>query len=420
MTVLQGGRAALARLASGRHLNEVATLGTRAFGVAAGIASSAVTARALGPHDRGVYFYVIATAGVLAQFGHFGTSSANTYFAAVRPELSRRLLTWTVVLAAGSCCLFLGMLVAAEHWPPLRSLVPSVGSEWLAPLAGAVLLLAMLGPILAGLQKFWLLNGVQLAYQCAVLVGFVGVAATTPSVEHFLAVASVGAVVTVVVQALLVLRLTKPSPGAVLKISEWLRYGARAYGVLILGGLISRVGVFFLKSQAAPNELGYYSVALQIFDGLTLIPASLALIMLPAILREQRLTWVDCRRELLRMLLLMGGTAAVAGVLMPSLVAIVFGPKFAPAVLPIMWLLPAAVMISLVTVASQFLAALGFPWITLANWIVALCLAGLGAVLWIGRLGAVGAAMATLLAYGGLAVLMILTARRMLRQRASA
>jgi O-antigen/teichoic acid export membrane protein len=414
VTTLLKAREAVARLVTGRHLNEMATLAARVFGMCASLAAGAVTARALGPHDRGAYYYVVATASVLAQIGSVGSPSSNPYFAAQRPEFARRLLLWTVLVAAASCGCFWMLLAVAPHWSPLRGLWPDAGGDWLVPLTAAALLLAAVGPILAGLHAFWQLNAVQVGGQCLMLVGFIAVAAHR-SIENFLAISCTASAVSVAIQMLLIFRLTKPhAPSAEVRFADWAKYGGRAYATFILAALVTRASVFFLKTQSTSTQLGYYSVAAQIFDAFTLIPASLAMVLLPTILRDQRLSWADCRKELVRMTLFMSAVVVPAALILPSVVTLVFGERFAPSIPPALCLLAASIMISIVTVTSQFLAAIGYPWVMIANWLAALCLVAVGATFWAPRFGAVGAAWATFMAYAGLAVLSAFTARRLL------
>ncbi len=316
MTTLLKAREAVARLVTGRHLNELATLAARVFGMCASLAAGAVTARALGPHDRGAYYYVVATASVLAQIGSVGSPSSNPYFAAQRPELARRLLLWTVLVAAASCGCFWLLLAIAPHWSLLRGLWPEAGGDWLVPLTAAVLLLAAVGPILAGLHAFLAIE--RRTGRRPVTCSSGSSPSPHRSIENFLAISCAASAVSVAIQVLLIFRLTKRhAPSADVRFADWAKYGGRAYATFILAALVTRAGVFFLKTQSTSTQLGYYSVAAQIFDAFTLIPASLAMVLLPTILRDQRLSWADCRKELVRMTLFMGAVVVPAA-LIPS------------------------------------------------------------------------------------------------------
>jgi O-antigen/teichoic acid export membrane protein len=399
-----------------RLLNEATTIGARVFGIAAGLITSAITARSLGVVDRGTFFYVVTLATLLAQFGHFGTTSANTYFLAQDAGLARRLLKWSIWLALatsfGISMLFLG----GVELPLFAALAPVEGALWLPWLILGNLLLLMLGSMLAGMQAFTVLNSVQIAYQTLLIGGFFLVAARGPSPTAFLAASVAGVAVAALVQIVAVRRLGQAEIRLAIQPADWFRYGGRAFLILLVGAILPRLAIFFVKSLSPAEELGYYSVAVQGFDALLMVPGSLALVLFPAIMSRGKPMWHDCRREVWRMLAIVVALAAVAGPMMPFAVPIIFGQPFAPAALVVIAFLPGFVASGLAVVASQYLAALRYPRIVIQSWLVSAAVLAASCAALVPAYGALGAAVATSLAYCVLAALLLGGARKCLQE----
>lgn len=400
-------------------MDELLTLAARVFGVAAGLITSAITARVLGPGDRGEFFYVVATAAVLAQFGHLGTPGANTYFCAPAPGLARRLLRWNLVLGTAAGVVLATVFLTVTSSPLISGAAPRAGALWLIPLTATVLLLTMLGPVLAGLHAFGTLNLLMVAYQGGLLLAFVGVALVAPSAENFLAASAIGAVLAVAGHVWAVARRPVAERTTDLTVRSWLAYGRKAYLILILGGLLPRLGLFAVKVGSTSEQLGYYSIAVQAFDALTLLPASFATILFPMIMRGGDRSWTSCKREVSRMLLLATALAVVAGLAMPFAVRIIFGAEFLGVTPIAIAFLPGFVALSVVTVASQYLAALGYPRAVTVNWLVATGVLALASMLLVPLDQGRGAAVASSLAYIVLAILMLRTARKLLLKGAT-
>lgn len=389
-----------------RYLSEVGTIATRGFSILAGLATSAITAHALVPEARGEYFYVTAMAAVLASFANLGLPSANTYFGARDLGLIPRLLWWSIIVS-----LISGLLVSGGFF--LATLVPGlskfkvVHEVWLFVLTPVVLGLAMLGPLLAGAHRFGALNALQIGQQALLLLAFAAIARWTPSAAAFLAAASIAGLVGMLATALVIKRGQTPQPRTPLTSRDWLFYGGRAYAMLLLGTLVSRLGVVFVRALAEPAELGIYSVSVQLWDAMSILPSSLALILFPTIVRDGTLTWEKCVSELWRMTGLAAAAAVGAAIVLKPAIPLVFGQDYASAYLPSLLFLPGFVALSMVTVASQFLAGIGLPPRMWLNWAMAAGLLAVTAPLFVTRWGGAGAAAATSLTYCLLAAAML-------------
>jgi O-antigen/teichoic acid export membrane protein len=90
---------------------------------------------------------------------------------------------------------------------------------------------------------------------------------------------------------------------------------------------------------------------------------------------------------------------ALAGILAPYLIPWLMGQPFRPAVPIFLWLLPGVLFLSVITVLSQYLAALGFPWTLPGVWFTGIITLVAGGIPLIEQYGAAGASISISLAY---------------------
>jgi O-antigen/teichoic acid export membrane protein len=179
------------------------------------------------------------------------------------------------------------------------------------------------------------------------------------------------------------------------------QYAAKAYAMSLLGFLVLRTSVFLIDSFHGDAEVGQYSVAAQLFDFLNLLPASLALVLLPRLVQDAESRWATT----LKSVGLIGGVMVVAclgaAICAGPALQWLFGNRYAAAGPILLAMIPAAFFCSLTTVVSQYLAAAGYPKGLFAIWGTALVLTvGLGSAL-IQPYGGFGAAMTLSIVYAG-------------------
>jgi O-antigen/teichoic acid export membrane protein len=181
--------------------------------------------------------------------------------------------------------------------------------------------------------------------------------------------------------------------------------------------------VFLLKALSGSDQLGYYSIASQIVDVIGILPQSIALVLFPTLIAAGANQFRTTLRNLTTVAVLLIVGCAGIGLVAPPFIQFVFGPSFLPAVSVLRWMLPSAFFLGLTSIASQYLAAAGFPISLVAIWIVgAAAAASLGALL-IPASGGVGAAIALSIThvsiFSAIAVACVLHARRKARLAAA-
>jgi O-antigen/teichoic acid export membrane protein len=383
------------------------TVFARVVILVAGLATSIVTARLLGPDGRGLYFYALTVAAFVTQFGSLGFSSSNTYFVTREPAYLKPLaansawLSMAVFVLAGLAVTFLS---GPDDAPGLLML--------LAVLLGSSSLFFMLfSNLLVGMQRLVAFNLLQIGSNLAVLPAMI-VAAWLNGSPQSLLIGSIVASLAFCVVAVFVLTKRdgfnfRPRPD-IFRLS--LSYSFRAFLITLIGYAVARGNVFILRSVSGDAETGFYSIAVQICDALAILPISISLVIFPRLIRAQEGRY----REMLRMARLVA-VLGFAGCLVAALLAgpfvhFAFGPAFAPSVAVVYAMLPGSLCLGTATIVSQYMAASGMPWRTFLPWLAAgAALAGAAWYL-IPLYQAAGAAAAMSASYAVLLVLMVVVA----------
>jgi O-antigen/teichoic acid export membrane protein len=384
------------------------TFGVRLFRVALGLAASILTARALGPSGRGDYYFVVTFAGVLVQFGNLGLASSNTYLVARDPSHLRGLVAnslWvSIALGGGAGALIAVVLLGADVFPNVPSAL-----LWLGVALAPPSLFYLLGTnLLVGVGRIVAFNLLETAANLLVLL-LIGLAAILAAgVGGFAAASVIGWTVSAVVVLLALVRGRHASvrfDRAVF--GAGFRFAAKAYVITLLGFLVLRGNVFLLQSSAGSTQLGYYSIAAQIADVLTIFPTTVALVLFPDLVRNVAERWSAMVATTAMVSVIVTAACVLAAMAAGPFIALLYGPSFAPATPVLLFALPGVALLSATTIVSQYLAAVGLPRALLLIWAVALALAVSLNLVLVPSFGAAGAAVALSVTYLALFVMVV-------------
>ncbi len=355
--------------------NVVYTVGSRIITTLMAIAATSITARALGVDGRGQYFYVVTLALLAVQCANFGLSSSNTYLAAKDRELVGRLLSnslWASLVGgpvAAAVVILLTLLYPGESAVPASELI------WAVLIAPFNLAYMLVSNVLVGIQEFRKYNGMVVGLAALQVVLLIAVALRAPSVNAFLSVS----LVTNIVSCLLVVSVVSKAARVRVFVAPHiplfrnsLSFASRAFVVLLLGYLLSRIPALVLGMRGDARALGLTSVVLQFTAALAIIPASIATVLFP------KLSQADPKRHggyvvrlTCQVALLMGLLCLFLVYFGPVAISVLFGESFLAAEQPLLWALPGVVALSAVNVLGQYLAASGFPLSSVLAWGVA-------------------------------------------------
>ncbi|KJS18997.1 MAG: hypothetical protein VR78_03750 [Hoeflea sp. BRH_c9] len=385
----------------------VLTIFTRLVILVAGLATSIITARILGPEGRGVYFYALTVATLVTQFGSLGFASSNTYFVAREPSnvgplaANSAWLSLLVFIVAG---LVVSIVTGPERAPNLLML--------LAVLLGTSSLFFMLfSNLLVGMQRLVAFNLLQIGSNLSVVPAILIAAWLNGAPETLLAGSILASLLFCLIAGIVLLRRRAFSPRPRLDVFRMsLNYSFRAFLITLIGYGVARANVFILQAASGNAEIGYYSIAVQIGDALAILPTSISLVVFPHFIRQQSGRYGEMLR-ITRLVTVLGLLSCiVAALLAGPFVRLAFGQDFAPSLPVVYAMLPGSLFLGAASVVSQYMAACGMPWRTFLPWFGASATMAGAAWYLIPIHQAVGAAGALSMSYGVLLVLMVLVA----------
>ncbi len=383
-----------------------ATFSARIALVGLSVASSVLTARALGPAGRGVLATLGALAGIGLQLGNLGLHASNTYQVSRDRELlgplwgNSRRTAWAIGL--GLALLTAGLAVA------LPGLLGEIRLSLLVPSVACIpfQLLILFGlNLLVGLGRLPLFNTLEVIFRgVGVAALFVVLVLLKGDILWVLIlnllVAAGGALVVARVLGSQVraaggggsrtdLALFRTSVG----------YGARAYTAALLAFLIVRSDMLLVNYLRGTSDAGIYSIAVQVADLIYLLPMSIGMVLFPRLTRHGEgdpIFAMKVTRHTAFLLLLL---CAAAALLARPAVALLYGPGFAPAVGALWWLLPGIWAYGVSNQVATQLASSGMPLPAVLIWIPPLLLNVALNLSWIPRWGINGASASSSLCY---------------------
>lgn len=388
------------------HFNAVLTAVTRMVSAFLFLGATVYLARLLGPEGQGQYAFAMTLAATITQFANLGLHAGNTYLVAQDRDRLPALLANSVWISLG-----LGSIAGGAIFAIGYTLGWVEGSPVaLAGLGGALvatrLFFSLGGSLLAGLGRVRSLNLAELLNYGLTVVLLVIVGSLGGDIFSLMMATLAGWAIASAVMFTMLMAAGGASlqPDRAVFLIGW-RYAAKAYAMSLLGFLVLRTSVFLIESFHGKGEVGQYSVAAQLFDFLNLLPASLALVLLPRLVQDASSRWLTT----LKSVGIIGGVMVVAclgaAVCAGPTLRILFGDRYAAGTPILLAMVPAAFFCSLTTVVSQYLAASGYPKELFGIWSMAwVGTVGLGLVL-IPHQGGYGAAVTLSVVYTGTFVL---------------
>ena len=388
------------------------TAASRIVSLLIAFGANALIARSLGPAAQGDYVFMISLAALVVQFGCFGLHSTNTYFAARDSLQFNSLLAnslW-ISLAIGGATVVAACLASGIGWSHFNSSAPL----WLGvAIVPCRLFYVLASGILVGLARFKAYNVFQTLLYLSLLFGVAIVALVGGGVAGYLGASifswAVGCAALLVALGCKWSTLSRFDRKL---LSDGMLYSAKSHVICLAGFLVLRTNVFVLQSVCGGAEVGQYSIALQFTDGLILLPAAQALVLFPALVKNDVGRWQMLCRSLRSITVLMVVICAACWLGFRPLVQAVFGPEFLPSAEIMAWMLPGVFCYGLVAIVSQYLASVGFPRPLVGIWLAAVAMTAIGSLLLAPRFGGKGAAMSFSAAYAVILVLELLVAYR--------
>lgn len=336
---------------------------TRVFGgqvamTVIGVVTGIITARALGPADRGLFQLLTLLPVTLSNFAKFGIPQANVFFI-------RRKGASPSAIAANSVWLALGLGGAL-------ALICYVGRDWLlqhilkeAPAASLPPILALIPFVLMqtyfmgivqAQERFREYNVQQVAPNLMSLIGL-GVALLVLHTGLMGAVA-VQVFIVFFVSTWLVIRVRKVVPfglgfDAPLA-KEMVGFGGKSYLQTLAATLHLRIDQYMMAYFLDPADVGLYAVAVNVTNLLLRVPEATGTVLFPRLAgADEKDAHAQTARVARHTLFLVGGGALGYAIAGPIFLPLMYGKDFAGAVMPMLLLLPGIVMMSLYLILTR-------------------------------------------------------------------
>ncbi len=390
------------------------TLAVRLLMTANSVIAGIIVARWLGADGLGQLGVINVSVAMVVQLGSAGLPSANTYFIAKDKSyvFAAALNSLLFALVVGSILAF-GLALAAR-WQP----------EWFGSISPDLIKIAAISipfqlVTLIGLNIFLALGDVRrfnlldLSGQAFVLIN--ALVALIVLNSGLLALVTLNTLAAVAIALLIVILVAVYAGRIKDKVSFWrldlgllgrmIRYGLKFHLSLVAAALMFRADLLVVNHFHGSAEAGVYSVASQIGLMLMMLPGVIATLLFPRITAEQDLrgeTTARATRHTAFVMLLI----CIAAVPVCFLLPLLYGAAFSDVVVQLLILIPGVYLVGVQSVLAQHFNAIGLPAAVPTFWLITLLIHVLLLMVLVPPLGGRGAALASLVSYVMIFILM--------------
>ena len=374
-----------------------------------------IVARKLGPEGRGSMVFITVTALLIARMTKLGLSEATTVRAAQVPAERATLLS-NLLVFSGLATLAGGSVVAGVlmAFPGLRP--EEIGGLELAIMVGGAVAASLLDEaFLLGCRRMRHLSVCIATGGWASALAMV-IAAVGPGLTVRSAAVAWGAAQLVVaagqhLPVLLEFGLVRPGRRL---LRECLAFGSRAWVGTLSARLNARMDQVLMGFIASHAALGIYTIAVNLSELMLYLPTAIASSLLPRVAGEGAQVAGTRTLRTFRMVMLVSlASTAIAPLVGPPVLPLLFGPDFEPSVTPFLWLVPGVLGYSAMSIFTNALLGVSSPGRSSLGSLVALLSGLVLDLLLIPPLGASGAAIAASAAFlvGGFTAMLMFRAR---------
>lgn len=379
------------------------------------VLSVIIQARALGPDARGLLAMLLIYPQLLTSVAEGGMRQATVYYVGRKIIPDAQVFGASILYTLGSCAIFSSLIYfllfnSGEDYTVLMMLMAS------AYLPLTLFMNAIRGVFL-GKQQIRQFNTSQWL-QKLVMVGLLAVLYLLDqlSVQATMGCILVGMLIGFMPALYHFLKTIYTSVEYDLPtLWRMIRKGAIYAAALFLIEANYKVDILLLGWMSTKEEVGLYSVAVQVGELLWQLPAAIGIVVFSRSANDQSSkAWAAELARSIRVSLwitLAGG--AVLFAIAPYLFDLFFGEEFRGGVSMTLWLLPGLIIMVIFKLLNMDLAGKGRPWVSLYIMLPALILNVVLNYLFIPKWGGDGSAMASSISYVCAAIVMLITYSRM-------
>lgn len=370
------------------------------------VLNAAIIARWLGPEGKGAFTLATLMPFMLGLFLSGGIGLANVYFAGSRrieiPHLTANAIAYAILATAVAATIVVVLIVSGllGRWMPgVPTLIVILASLGL-PIS---LLNGLLLNILQGLRRIREVNFANLTQS---LLTVTATAIFVIMLKWDLAGAVVATWIGAVAALMMAVRYLRREGGSfrprwnATVLRPTISYGLRGHVGNIFQFLNYRLDTFIVNFYLGTTGVGFYGTAVSLGELLWQFPNAVGFVIFPKSSASQPEEMNRITPQILKITLGITGLSAAALALVgPFLINLIYGPAFAPSYLPLLALLPGIVLMGGGKVLANEIAGRGHLHYNSINAGLSLVLTIILDLTLIPRYGAVGAAVASSLAY---------------------
>ena len=375
-------------------------LGGRAVLAISTLLIGVITARLLTPENRGLYALFFTTSGLFVTLLHVGISPANIYFLNNRKRDIGELLGNTIVYIAYASLLLFGLFAIAVIYDfrgPFADLNPLQTwlMMWLVVLATLVEV-SVSGLIYAS-NLYGFISRALILQSAMLLLATLAIYFTAGNLVYGLAFRVFAVCIFVIwflksFAAIAVKKLKFSYP--ILKAQ--LQFGSKNWVQNIISFLNVRSYILILGVIAAPEEVGFFSVAWLFVEVVRFIPDTLGTMILP--------TLTECHSDDERSLLALKSIKLICAatvlltifllLILHKVIPFVFGAEYSPSIIVANILISGSIFGTIYQVLTRYFTSEAAQRFAIYSSILGLCTCLVGSYFLVPRYSADGAAMA--------------------------
>ena len=377
-------------------------ISSRIFLLIAGLLTSIILSRKLGPEGFGIYSAILVLPLIIVSFAQLGLRASSIYHIGRKSYDEKdiiggvmHLLALTSVLAI----LFTGagfLFLKHESFDNLYILLVLLSLPFR-------LAMAYFGGIFIGKDQIRRSNFINWFSEFLNLVAVVifvwlldwGVTGALLAMvfSHFF----------IVTWAIYILKTEigfnlKYRPDILLKLLSLGILFATSFGIIQLN---YRIDILLLQELSTMEEVGYYSLGVSIAEKLWQLPLAIGVVLMSRTVNTDDQEGINRKTAMLVRLSLLAGLAGsiVIYLVSPWALPAIWGEKFHPSIQTIQYILPGILFISVYRILNSRLAGIGKPQVSIFVFLPALILNVILNLWWIPGYGSMGAVMATNVSY---------------------
>jgi O-antigen/teichoic acid export membrane protein len=199
-----------------------------------------------------------------------------------------------------------------------------------------------------------------------------------------------------------------------------LKFSSKVYLTTVASFLISKGSIFLVANYCSKNEVGNYSLVIQLVDAITLVPVTIGTYLFPKLVRQELGDrWKIMIKTLILTLILMVFVGILIYFLSDQFIIAIFGIDYSQTSQMLKVFIPGFILISLSSIISQYLASNNYPISMVYIWLTVLIISFIASYFLIPLYGAKGNVISLSISYTFLVFLMLILSNNIRKKNVS-